>query len=245
MQIEIVEPKLLAGVVADEIVALVQEALADRPRCSIALSGGSTPATIYRAISHPPRVGEIEWGRLDLFLGDERWVPETDNLSNYKMIKESLLLHLPEPGPKVYPVNTSLSSPGESAKDYEKTLRSVLGKGSGSGVIFDLMILGIGEDGHTASLFPGSPVLKKSDALCYAVSHPLDDTKRITLSVETVFSARRVIFIATGKAKAEIVQKVIEGSDSPEVYPARFFTGAMDRTSWFLDSEAGALLGDR
>ena len=238
MEIEVVEPKLLPGVVADEFIAIINDVLSEQGRCSVALSGGSTPGAIYRAMSLPPRVNEIDWSKVSFFLGDERWVPHTDNQSNYKMVHESLLLNLPKPGPKMFPVDTSLATPAASAADYETVIKRELGDKP----TFDLMILGLGEDGHCASLFPGTGAVGRTGVVSFALSHPSDGTQRVTLSAETILVSKKIVFLVKGASKAEMVKRVIEGSDAPEVIPSRIFMRAPEKVSWFIDSEAAAQL---
>lgn len=235
------EPKLFSGAVADEIVASVNDSLAERGVCRISLAGGSTPGAIYRMLSQPPRASEIDWSKVELFWGDERWVPRTDNQSNYKMVQETLLGGLPSQ-PKIYGVDTGLSSPEAGAEAYSATIRSAFGIGASALPEFDLVLLGMGEDGHTASLFPGSGAVNQSGLVAVAVRHPSDGGFRVTLLPDVLFGARKILFLVKGEEKAEMLQRVIEGNEPPEVLPARLFEKARDRVSWLLDSRAGSKL---
>lgn len=236
--VEIIEPKLFSGAVADEILASMNEFIAENGRVTVALAGGSTPGAVYRDISRPPRATDVDWSKVHLFLGDERWVPADDNQSNYRMIRETLLGSLPQPGPKVYPVNTALASPDEGAKDYAKTIAQVCG----SEPRLDLVLLGIGEDGHTASLFPGSELVRRSDGLCFPSIKPEDGSARVTLSPKLLFSAKKIFFITKGEGKAAIMKRVIEGGESPDEIPSRLFTNASGSVVFFVDSSAGKSL---
>jgi len=238
VSVEVVEPVLFAGVVADEIVASIAEAVGERGVCSIALAGGSTPGAIYRCLAKPPRVSEVEWSKVKLFWGDERWVPSTDTQSNFKMTQETLLGQILGAGPRYFPVPTDAPTPADGAARYAQTIRAELGPKPE----FDLVILGVGEDGHTASIFPHSPVLRGSGDICAAVEHPEDKKARVTLTPEILFGARRTIFIVKGEAKAEIVKRVLEGGDSPDAIPSKLYTRAADRTTFFLDSGAAVRL---
>lgn len=241
--VEIIEPKLFAGAVADEIVASAREYISERGRCTLALAGGSTPGAIYRALSKPPRVEEVEWPSVVLYWGDERWVPHTDNASNFKMTQETLLSQIPSPGPKYFEVDTSLKTPADSAQAYTKTIREQEKLGANDIPTFDIVLLGIGEDGHTASIFPGSSLLRESESsIAEAVTHPEDGRERISLTPKALFSARKIFFIVKGDNKADIVRAVLESSESPEKYPARLFESAADRVTFFLDSGAGSKL---
>lgn len=236
--VEVVEPVLFAGVVADEIVASIGEAIAERGSCSVALAGGSTPGAIYRCLAKPPRVSEVDWPKVNLFWGDERWVPQGDTQSNFKMTHETLLGQILGPGPKVYPIDTSGESPQAGAAAYAKNITDVLGDKP----VFDLVILGIGEDGHTASIFPQSPVIGMTGGLCVAVQHPEDKRFRVTLTPDLLFGARRTIFIVKGEGKADIVRRVIEGSEGVEVLPAKLYRRSEERVTFFLDSGAALRL---
>ncbi|MBX7145019.1 MAG: 6-phosphogluconolactonase [Oligoflexia bacterium] len=240
--IEIIESKLYAGAVADEIVACIGEAIEERGQCSIALAGGSTPSAIYRALTKPPRVESVAWGKVMLFWGDERWVPRDDNQSNYRMVQETLLSQLGTNAPKVFPVDTNLKTPQLAARAYHDLLIKELGQNPS----FDLVLLGIGEDGHTASIFPGSTVLSSPNSeLCSAVTHPEENKPRITLTPAALLSAKRMLFLAKGESKASIVQRVLEGNEDTSLIPARIFLQRQERVDFFLDSEAGTKLTKR
>lgn len=240
--LEIVESKLYAGAVADEIMACIDEAISERGRCLIALAGGSTPGAIYRTLTKPPRVDGVAWDKVSLFWGDERWVAKDDNQSNFRMVQETLLSQIGGAGPKVFAVDTSLASPEKAALAYHQLLSKELGPQGA----FDLVLLGIGEDGHTASIFPKSPVFSGGDnSLCRAVLHPEENKPRITLTPTALLSARRILFLAKGEAKAEIVHRVLEGSEDPSILPARYFISRGKRVDVFLDSEASTKLSKR
>ncbi len=240
--VELVEPKLFAGVVADEIVASIQEAIQERGRCSVALAGGGTPSAIYRCLARPPRVSDVAWEKVSLFLGDERWVPADDNQSNFKMVSETLLSQITEAAPKAYPVDTSLPTPARGAEDYAKKIQSALGAGPNGLPVFDLVLLGIGEDGHTASLFPGSKALSDRTSIALAVQHPGDDRYRVTLGAGLLFGGRKILFMAKGEEKADIIKRVIEGDEPIEQLPACLYRNAAGQVTFFLDSSAGLKL---
>lgn len=240
--IEVYEPKLFSGAVADEIIACVNDAITERGRCRISLAGGSTPGAIYRMLSQPPRVSDLDWPKVELYWGDERWVPRTDNQSNYKMVQETLLTHLPAPGPKVYGVETDLASPEAGAEAYAATLRKSFGLQAGQQPVFDLVLLGVGEDGHTASLFPHSAAIHQSGLIAAPVKHPVDGGFRITLLPDVLFAARKILFIVKGEEKAEVLQRVIEGSESLDLLPSKLYKQAEERVSFLLDSRASSAL---
>ncbi len=240
--VEVIESRLFAGVVADEIVASVQDIEAEGDFCSVALAGGSTPAETYRLLSHPPRVGEVNWHKLRLFLSDERWVPSSDAQNNFKMISETLLARIPPNSAQSFPVDTSLGSPQDAVKKYDEIVRENVRTGSDGLPCFDIVLLGIGEDGHIASIFPDSSLLSQTNSLYAAVQQPWDNRYRVTLTPRMIMCARRVIALAKGKAKAEIVKRVIEGDEGSSVLPGRLLAEHTGEVSWYVDSEAAQLL---
>ena len=242
LNIEIFDPKFYDSSCADELVALIRDRLDEKERCSLVLSGGSTPGGVYRTLGRPPRSDEIDWSRVDLFMGDERWVPATDAQSNLRMVKETLLGIVGSEdvkGPKVYPVNTTLGSVQAGADDYSAVITNYLKSNGGK---FDIVLLGLGEDGHTASLFPGSPFVTSQDSVCFAVKHPTDGTQRVTVGSKDLFNAWRVIYLVKGRSKSEMIKRTIDGKESIDAIPARLYTGRKDETSFLLDSEAASLL---
>jgi len=236
-KIEIIESKLFAGTVADEIAACLGEAISEKGEASLVLSGGSTPAAVYRALSTPPRVNEVDWAKLTIFWGDERWVARSDNQSNYKMAQETLISKIKGVTPKLIAPDTSIASAQKGAADYEQALRAWAKSRGDSHVQFDLVLLGMGDDGHTASIFPNSK-LPSAEALCFAVKNPYDGSERVSLTPQALFGARRIIFIVTGENKAEMVQKVFAEEGTSQAIPARLFETAADRVTWFLDTGA-------
>ncbi len=243
--IEVVEPKSFASAVADEIVASIDEILETKERCSLVLAGGRTPSSIYRLLARPPIVREIRWSAMDLFWGDERWVPQNHQHSNYNMVVETLLSQLGGDKPRVFPVDTSLSSPEAGAESYNQTIRAAVPVDSNGIPQFDMVVLGVGEDGHTASLFPGSSVLKQSGGICFPAKQPEDGSDRVTLSSATLCAAKRMIFIVKGESKSEVVKRILEGSESCEALPAKIYEKATGSVTWFLDSAAAKKLDQK
>ena len=234
--VETIEPKLYAGAVADEIISVLSEAIDERGSASLVLSGGTSPSSVYRVLSHPPRVSSLDWSRVKIFFGDERWVPIDDDQSNFRLAQETLLSQLPGAGAEVVAVNTSLASPNAGAEDYERRIQQTLGITAPTLPTFDLVLLGLGEDGHTASLFPGSNVLHERAKLCLAVEH--NQQARITMTAPVFENARSVIFIVTGESKAGAVKRVLHGTDAAQNIPSRIFLDFRGRITWFLDSAA-------
>lgn len=234
-KIEVIEPRNFAGDVADELVSLIGEAIADRGVCRISLSGGTTPGVVYRALGHPPRVNEVAWDKVVLFWGDERYVSHEDTQSNCNMVRETMLAGL-RVQPRVHPVPTDSPNPEDAARQYEATLREEFGGGEPA---FDIVLLGLGDDGHTASLFPQSPLLHEGAERWVAVStNPKDDTTRITILPRALMAGRRIMFLVSGQAKADIAHRVIKGIGSVDDYPALLFREVADKVTWYLDSGA-------
>lgn len=240
--VEVFESRLYAGSVADEIVASISDDLADKGTCTVALAGGGTPGNIYRAMSAPPRVTEVEWDKVKLFFGDERWVAHDDTLSNHRMAQETLIAPLARYGrPKVFPVETTLDSPGEGAARYDAVLRNEVAAQEGTPSL-DILLLGVGEDGHTASLFPHSPLLNETRKMCDACAHPTDGTQRVSITPPLLQKARRIFVLMTGEGKSEMARRILEGDDAPEKIPARLVLQSKARVSFFLDSAAASKL---
>lgn len=236
MKIEIIETKLFDATVADEIVASINDAIGSNGHASLALSGGKTPASIYRLLTLPERSQDIEWPKLKLFWGDERWVAQNHDQSNYKMVCETLLNDLPKAKPQVFPVDTSLQNAEIGAQAYSLVLNKEL-----KNKPFDIVLLGLGDDGHTASLFPGMPALDLSLGLVCATKNPHDQTVRISLTKNAIANAKKIIFIVKGESKATVLRKILKEKTDYHQYPASLFA-LQDNTYWFVDTAAGSKL---
>jgi 6-phosphogluconolactonase len=219
-------------------VALAREAAASRGRFSVALSGGSTPGTMYRLLAEEPYQGQIPWAKVHLFWGDERCVPPDDPGSNYRLAEETLIARVPIPAGNIHRVRGELD-PGEAARSYVRELRDFF---CGPQPRFDLVLLGLGEDGHTASLFPGSAVLDETTRLAVAVEAHYQDRPayRVTLTLPVLNAARQILFLITGSAKAGIVQAALEGK--PGCLPAQRIRPSAGQLTWLLDAAAASQL---
>ncbi len=240
--IEIVESSLFAHTVAEEIRSLIDGAVAQRGRCIISLSGGKTPGSIYRVLARPPLVNGIPWDKVVLLWGDERFVPHDDEHSNYRLVDETLLSKLTLLKPKILAVPTNLKSVKEAATKYEEQIREITGVKAPAVPEIDIMLLGLGEDGHTASLFPGDKALSEKNLLVTTAQSPEGIKDRVTVTCPLIEKAKRIIFIVSGTNKAEIVKQVIEGNSSVEEHPATIYRRAAGQITWFLNSEAGGSL---
>ena len=223
---------------AAAIAEVLQDVVTQRGRCSLVLSGGSTPrpaleqlATVYR--------DRVPWDRVHLFWGDERFVPHDDPRSNARMAREALIDHVPCPPANVHPIPTGLPSADAAALRYEDTLRGYFPHGHPA---FDLVLLGVGDDAHTASIFPGSLALDEPSRWVIAVAAPVEPSLRITLTMRTLTSASRVFVLVSGTSKAAALSHALDPVSAPSQYPAAALQSAGDRVTWFTEREAVSLL---
>jgi 6-phosphogluconolactonase len=217
---------------AEWLCALAQASSRDFAVC---LSGGSTPRRLYETLATPAMAGRFPWQRVHWFWGDERFVPHDDPDSNYRMVHEALLSRVPIPAENIHPVPTEGLSPEEAAADYEATLKRYYGadKLTHSRPLFDVNLLGVGEDGHTASLFPGQPALREKQRWAVAVIGAKSNA-RITLTYPALGSSRDLVFLVTGNAKRDIVARVRAGDRSLPAALVRPLGGL----HWFGDHAA-------
>jgi 6-phosphogluconolactonase len=225
---------------AEAAVTTINDAVRTAGKCSIVLSGGSTPRTLYRLLASQFRT-QIPWAHVQVFWGDERYVPPEDPSSNYRMAKETLLDHVPCPAANIHPMPTHFPSADAAARDYELTLRNHFVE---QWPHFDLVLLGIGDDGHTASLFPGSLALAERTRWVVAAQAPVAPQLRLTLTLPALSRAAAVSVLVAGATKAEALRHVLEGAGDWIRYPAagvRLGTGSV---IWWADREAAALAHD-
>lgn len=203
-------------------------------RCTIVLSGGHTPRAMYQLWAEDYRE-RIPWTNIHLFWGDERYVAPGDPHSNYRMVREALLDHVPIPAQNVYPMPTQFKDPDEAARAYESTLRAVF---PGAWPEFDIVFLGMGPEGHTASLFPHSPALGVKDRWAVAVRVPAEPPQRLTLTLPALNSARNVVFLVCGAEKRAALHHAWEavGQGSPE-WPVSMVR-PNGHATWFVDQTA-------
>lgn len=231
-------------------VAAVQQAAAERVldaatarvaaagRFSLALSGGNTPRGLYQILAQEPLRSKIPWSQIHVLWGDERYVPYDDPDSTYLMSRTALLDHVPIPADQIYPMPTSYADPQEAAQVYSGHVQALLDAGHGQ---IDLVLLGIGPDGHTASLFPHHPALDVADdALVVAVDgSPKPPPRRLTLTASALNRAALVMFLVAGADKAETVQRILRGPVQPRDLPAQLIHPPRGRVVWLLDEAAG------
>ena len=236
----------LARAVALAVSEAIAGVVAEQGRCSLALSGGSTPQLLYRTLAADFR-DRIPWPQVHIFWGDERFVPPTDPRSNFGMAMGTLLDHVPCPANHVHPIQTTLDSASASAAAdaYEKTLREFFG---GEPPRFDLLLLGIGEDCHTASLFPHAPALAVRDRLVVTSQRSSatgDEPARITLTMPVLLAARTVFVIAAGANKAPALARALSSASTPDDCPASTLRHSAGSVTWWIDgAAAGAMSAD-
>ena len=224
----------LSRAAATQLAQIAQTALESRGRFDLALSGGHTPKRLYEILASEYRE-RIDWKRVHLFWGDERYVRADDPLSNYLMAREALIEPLGLPPENVHPMPTSFPEPDDAAGAYEKLLRQHFGA---KGSRFDLVLLGIGPEGHTASLFPNSTALNEKRRLVLAVHVAAQPPLRLTLTLPAINAAGQVFFLASGADKKAILGKILSlGPEGSAEYPASLIQ-AQDGVTLFLDRPA-------
>lgn len=223
----------LAHAATQEVLRAAAEAVDARGKCCLALSGGHTPELLYRLWSAEYRE-QFPWNHLHVFFGDERYVPPDDPQSNYGMAREALLDHIPIPPANVHAIPTDSAHPEEDAAEYEVTLREYLPAG---GPALDILLLGIGSEGHCASLFPGSPVLAESHRWVVSSVVPPVPHQRITLTLPLLNRSASAFFILSGTGKREILQKMRADQEAANHFPAAMIH-PLGHLIWFLDRDA-------
>jgi 6-phosphogluconolactonase len=220
--------------VAEAAVHTINDAVRTAGTCSIVLSGGSTPRTLYGLLASRFRA-QIPWANVQVFWGDERYLPCEDPRSNYRMAKEMLLDHVPCPTANIHPMPTHFSSADVAARDYERTLRNHFVE---DWPHFDLVLLGIGDDGHTASLFPGSVALAERARWVVAAQAPVEPRLRLTLTLPALTRAAAVHVLVAGATKAAALRHVLEAAGDWIKYPAAGIRLGKGSVTWWADREA-------
>jgi 6-phosphogluconolactonase len=207
---------------------------------SVALSGGSTPRVLYELLSNPhePFREQIAWDKTHFFFTDERHVAPDNPDSNYRMVNEAMFSRVPVPQQNVHRIPAEKAVAQEAADEYETDLRKYFGEAIPA---FDLILLGLGEEGHTASLFPDSPALKETERLVAAPWVEKLNSYRITMTLPVLNNGKSVVFLVTGASKAEILREVIEKDKKPDLYPAQAISPTNGAVSWLVDKAAARL----
>jgi 6-phosphogluconolactonase len=232
-------PYELAEKFAEELVRMITESAKKKKPFSVALSGGSTPELLFSVLSDHFS-NSAPWEYVHFFWGDERCVLPDNPESNYGMTRRKLLEKIDIPFSNIHRIKGEEDSEMEALR-YSGEISDYIGKRDGL-PLFDLIILGLGEDGHTASIFPGHKELFNSDKICEVAVHPVTQQKRITITGRVINNAESVTFLVTGKKKADIVEKIIKKSASAQNFPASHIVPVYGMLNWFIDEDAGRLL---
>jgi 6-phosphogluconolactonase len=233
-------PHALAEALADLFVATGNLAMAERGAFYVALSGGNTPRAAYELLANEPRVEQLSWSDVFVYFGDERCVPPTDEQSNYRMAEKAFLASVPIRAANVHRI-AGEADPGHAANEYASILRADLGNAP----VFDLVLLGLGPDGHTASLFPGAAPDIDDEALVRAVYVQSQMMWRVTITPKVINLARTVVFAVEGVDKAVVLAAVYEGPRDTVKYPAQIVQPVSGRLIWMVDELAAGMLKSR
>jgi 6-phosphogluconolactonase len=245
MNIEIYkESDHLARELAEWITGLIRETLSRKEFFSIVLSGGSTPKKLNHLLAASPYNDLIDWKKIYIFWGDERAVPFEDERNNARMAFDTLLDKVPIPKEQIYIMDTSLS-PDAAAMQYEEILNEYFGTDILPARTFDLVLLGMGDDGHTLSLFPGTAVIHEEKSWVAAYYLKAQEMFRITLTKNIVNHADHIVFMISGTDKAHALFEVIEGERNPDQYPAQVVIPTQGELHFFMDEAAASELKSR
>lgn len=226
-------------VLAEEFVQAATAALQAHGRFRVALAGGSTPKPLYELLAAKEFIARVDWARTEVFFGDERCVPPDNARSNFRMAADALLKHVPVPAAQLHRMHGE-DPPAHAALQYREELAQAF---RGAGVPrFDLILLGMGENGHTASLFPGTGALRERRRTVVAQYVESQGDWRLTVTLPVLNAAHQTWVMARGAAKAQIAQRVLEGPFDPEVLPAQYLAPGSGKLVWWLDTAAAARL---
>lgn len=219
---------------ADAVVEVINSTVAAHGRCSLVLSGGNTPRGLYRGLAAKPS-GAVSWPAVHVFWGDERLVAADDARRNDRMAREMLLQHVPCPESHIHPMASNAVPEDVAAREYENTMRQYFANGRPR---FDLVLLGLGADGHTASLFPDSPVLDEREQWVCAVHVPADPPARLTLTLPVLSQAAHVFFLVSGTDKSRAFRAALDERTNPRLCPAAAVTLIDGSVTWWVDANA-------
>lgn len=234
-------PPEVAAAAAQLFTDAVRKAVEARGVARVAISGGTTPKAMFTLLAGDPFVKQVPWDKLDLFWVDERCVPPDNAESNYRMTREALLSKVPLPEARIHRMEGELE-PEVAAARYESAIRNAFKLEGAETPTFDLVLLGMGDDGHTASLFPHTEALNEMSHIVVANHVPQKDTWRITLTWPVINQGREVAFLIEGTGKAQVLHDVLLGPYQPETYPSQIIRPASGKLTFLLDAAAAAKL---
>ncbi|MBS1665744.1 MAG: 6-phosphogluconolactonase [Bacteroidetes bacterium] len=230
--------------IADWMVKCISDTLKIQNRFTLVLSGGNTPKGLYQLLSTTPYREKIDWGKIHIFWGDERDVPFEDDRNNAKMAYETLLNHVAIPASQIHVMQTENIAPEKSAEAYEKILHQYFPTSDSRLTTFDLVLLGMGDDGHTLSLFPRTAIVHEDKAWAKAYYLEAQKMYRITLTKAIVNKSKHIAFLTTGSNKAHALKEVLEGAYNPDLYPSQEINPDNGELYWFVDEAAAVLINN-
>jgi len=233
-RVVVAERESLYRQVAQALVQALQQTLAEQKRAMLALSGGQTPQPLYQLLASEHYRQALDWQRVCFCWVDERYVSPTHLLSNFRMVYELWLRDWQLPPYCLHPMPTHLPDPDEAARQYEARLRELFGKRARL-PHFDLILLGMGEDGHTASLFPGDPALEENTRWVVPAQAPVEPRQRLTLTLPVLNAARRVWFLVTGESKRDALRRVFQPSHTEPPLPAARVKPKRGELVWWIE----------
>ena len=241
-------PETLADAAAARFVAAAGESTGARGRFVVALSGGTTPRRMYERLAAPALASQVKWSLVHVVWGDERCVPPDHAVSNYRMARETLLDRVPVPPANIHRIRGE-DDPTVASAQYETALRALLDTPSGapravSGTCIDLVLLGLGADGHTASIFPGSAAVLEQSRWVTVTDTIGASMRRVTLTAPVINAAAEVLFLVSGDGKASVLKRVLERRGPAPELPAQMIAPQNGRLRWYVDAAAAAAIGD-
>lgn len=234
------DPETTISSLAGYIIHSVNDAIGKKGYCHLVLTGGNSPKKLYELLASDAWRNLVDWSKVFFYFGDERYVPFLHKDNNGRMVKEVFFDPLDIEKSHIFYMETTLS-PEKAAERYDQLIRENLGDAF---PVFDLILLGLGDNAHTASLFPGTPVLRETTAGVKAVFLHEQQVYRITMTSSLINNAYAIAFLVFGNSKAEAVFQVLKGKKNIDLYPAQLIQSIAGTTDWFLDKEAAKILGE-
>ena len=222
---------------ADYFLKIYQQSIEEQNVFHVALSGGTTPKYLFQLLAKSPYAENITWSKVHVYFGDERFVPHTHDDSNFKMASQALLDHVELPQANIHKVATDLATAQLAAEDYQSIMNELLLKDVNGAPQFDLVLLGLGPDGHTASLFPETEILQQQDKLCDAVFVKKFDSWRISITFPVINHAKHILLLSEGEGKIDIVKELVKSEHNEEKYPVQMIKPE-NEMCWYIDKAA-------
>ena len=222
---------------ADYFFQTYEKSIIDHGSFHVALSGGTTPKSLFLILAKTPYAEKFNWKNIHVYFGDERFVAQTHDDSNFRMANEALLQHVDIPQSNIHSVNTSLSSAEMAAENYETIMTEFLAKDEQDHPQFDLVLLGLGPDGHTASLFPETEILLQQTKMCDAVYVKKFDSWRTSITFPVINHAKHILLLSEGEGKVDIITELVNDSQNNNQYPVQMIKPE-NRMCWYIDKAA-------